>query len=286
VPSPSHDGAEGTVEVAPGVHLWYRVVGGDGPWVVVPTTGNDADFAPLCRPDRRVLFYDVRGRGRSDRVDDPRRLGFLVEVADLDAVRAALAVERWSALGWSYHAGVVASHAMVHPGRVERLVLAASIPARAGVLPSAARRPAPHALAALDQLEADGGRQRDPGAVCMAWRSVYVPLLMGDPSAFERMAPVCHLPNEWPWNVSRALVHVFADLSAYDWRPRLRDVAAPVLVAHGSEDADPVEAAQEWVDALPDARLLVVDGAGQFPWIERPERFFGVVDAFLAGRPV
>jgi hypothetical protein len=40
------------------------------------------------------------------------------------------------------------------------------------------------------------------------------------------------------------------------------------LVVHGLADRDPVEEAREWVQALPDARLLELPAVGAFPWIE------------------
>jgi pimeloyl-ACP methyl ester carboxylesterase len=275
--------------VARGVQLHDRVVGSGEDVVLVPCTGNDADFAGIAgpaHPGRCVIFYDVRSRGRSDAVSDPTRLGFSVEVTDLEAVRQSFGLERFSALGWSYHAGVIATYAIQHPERVHRMVLAAAIPTHAGVQPLPAREPAPADLARLDQLEASGLRDRDPAAFCAAWRDVYVPLLMAVPAAYPRMAPVCDLSNEWPWNVARSMVFVFSQLLSYDWRPHLRGVDVPTLVVHGLADQDPVEEAREWVQALPDARLLELPAVGQFPWVEAPDRFFAAVNRFLDGEPV
>lgn len=280
---PLDDGFEGFVPVARGVKLWCRIVGSGPETIIVPTTGNDADFAGLAVPDHRVLFYDVRSRGRSDLVEDPTRLGFSVEVTDLEAIRQSFGIQRFSALAWSYHAGVVTAYAIQHPERVQRMVLAAAVPVRADVTMAAARTPAPHKVAHLDQLEAAGLRASDPAAFGRAWREVYVPLLMGDPAAFERMADVGALPNEYPWQVARSLVFVFAQLQAYDWRPHLRGLEIPAMIVHGEADQVPIEIASEWIDALPSARLLSLPGVGQLPWVERPDAFFGAVNRFLAG---
>jgi proline iminopeptidase len=280
---PLIDGFEGFVPVARGVKLWCRISGSGPDTIIVPTTGNDADFAGLSVPGHRVLFYDVRSRGRSDLVEDATRLGFSVEVTDLEAIRQLFGIERFSTLAWSYHAGVVTTYAIQHPERVRRMVLAAAVPLRADVTMAPARTPAPHQVAHLDQLEAAGLRTSDPAAFCRAWRDVYVPLLMGDPTAYARMAPVCALPNEHPWQVARSLVFVFAQLRAYDWRPHLRDLDVPTMIVHGEADQVPVEVASEWIDAMPSARLLTLPGVGQLPWIERPETFFGAVNRFLAG---
>jgi proline iminopeptidase len=280
------DGATGSVPVARGVKLWYRVVG-DGPeTIIVPVTGNDTEFERLRVPGHRVLFYDVRRRGRSDLVEDPLKLGFAVEVIDLEAIRQSFGIDRFSAVAASYHAGIVATYAIQHPERVVRMVLAAPIPVRAGTTSQPGPEAPPHLVAELDQIEATGLRERDPAAFCQAWRKVYVPLLMGDPSRFDELAPVCRYPNEWPWQVAKSMVFVYAQLRQYDWRAPLRHVSVPTLLVHGSADQHPVQVVHEWTDALPDARLLELDGAGRFPWVERADPFFDATNRFLAGESV
>jgi len=282
---PRADGSEGRLEVGPGVAVWFRVVGAGPTVVVVPVTGNDRDLVGLASPQRTIVFYDVRGRGRSDAVGEADA-GFASEVADLEAVRQAFGIERFSAVGCGYHAGVVTTYALHHREHVDRLVLAAAIPVRSGLRPVPARQPSPHQVAHLDQLEAAGLRSSDPASMCRAWREVYVPLLLGRPAAFDQLAPVCDLANEHPWTVARTLVAVFAQLLDYDWRPALRDFDAPTLVVHGSEDHDPIEYAVEWVEALGDGRLLELDGIGQLPWAEAPDRFFDAVGRFLDGESI
>lgn len=270
--------------------MWCKVVdrrdGEAGETVVVPCCGNHADFAPIETEGRRVVYYDVRNRGRSDPVADLARLGFTEEIADLALVCDEVGLQRCSILGWSYLAGVAAQFAMARPTRVDRLVLAAGIPVRSGIPPSPIPEPPPHVLAHLDQLQAEGVPDDDPRRWCEEWRRAYVPMRMGVPAAFERLASPCSMPNEQPRRVARSMVCIFAGLAHYDWRSELRDLDVPTLVVHGTADADPVELAEEWLGALPDARLLVMPGAGQYPWVEAPDRFFDTVNRFLAGESV
>lgn len=48
-------------------------------------------------------------------------------------------------------------------------------------------------------------------------------------------------------------------------------------------DHVPLESAREWAAALPNARLLVFDASGHFPFLEVPERFFEAAETFLQG---
>lgn len=54
-----------------------------------------------------------------------------------------------------------------------------------------------------------------------------------------------------------------------------------MLVIHGSADVLPVESAREWAATLPDARVVLLEGVGHFPYLEAPEAFFPAMDAFL-----
>lgn len=69
----------------------------------------------------------------------------------------------------------------------------------------------------------------------------------------------------------------------WDWRPTLSGLTAPALVIHGTEDVFPVERAREWVAALPNGRLLLLEGVGHFPYLEAPETFLEAAEDFIRG---
>lgn len=66
-----------------------------------------------------------------------------------------------------------------------------------------------------------------------------------------------------------------------DIRAGLEKVKAPVLIIHGKQD--PLESAAEVHAAFPGSRLVVIENAGHFPWLEKPAEVFGPLQAFLAG---
>ena len=67
-----------------------------------------------------------------------------------------------------------------------------------------------------------------------------------------------------------------------DARPWLHAVAAPTLLLCGEDDrVTGLDVSETLLDRLPDARLVVVPGAGHAPHIEQPDRFAQAVLAFL-----
>ncbi len=67
-----------------------------------------------------------------------------------------------------------------------------------------------------------------------------------------------------------------------DSRPTLGDIDVPVLIIHGEQDQIiPLAEAQEMVEAIPDAELLVIENAGHLPNLEQPDVFNEAVIEFL-----
>lgn len=52
---------------------------------------------------------------------------------------------------------------------------------------------------------------------------------------------------------------------------------------HGARDSIPLDGSREWVAGQPNARLLLVNGAGHWPHYEQPATTLGAIERFLAG---
>ena len=83
-----------------------------------PYFGRAASFA-------QVVYYDQRGCGRSDYKPGP---GYTVDQAvnDLDKLREALKIDRWTVLGWSYGGALAQLYTLKHPEYTAGLVLVGS----------------------------------------------------------------------------------------------------------------------------------------------------------------
>lgn len=84
-----------------------------------------------------------------------------------------------------------------------------------------------------------------------------------------------------PRNLARGGLHVAsADVTA-----ELTGLTAPTLLVWGARDGVvPAEEASAWLERLPDARLIVIPGAGHVPLIESPVELADAIRPFLEER--
>lgn len=286
---------QGFVEAEQDVQLFYRLVG-TGPDTMVVIHGGPgfsmdyfmADLEPLG--DRLTLiFYDQRGAGRSSLVSDSSHLAVSWFVEDLDAIRSHFGLGRLSILGHSWGAAVAALYAMQYPDRVDRLLLVGGLPLRQEPLSTGFERmQANRDSSEIRQMEElFEARLADPGDVeaCRAYYVLWFRPFFGNPGAADRSrgdfcAGTVEARRNKMENVDR---FTMASLGDWDWRDSVRDVTAPILVVHGTADPIPAVAAREWAATLPNARLLLLDGVGHFPYLEAPDQFFPAVREFGAG---
>jgi L-proline amide hydrolase len=76
--------------------------------------------------------------------------------------------------------------------------------------------------------------------------------------------------------------HVIGTLRDWDITARLREIHVPVLVISGEHDEATPAVVRPLVEALPDVRWELVDGASHCTHLERPELFLDLVETFLA----
>jgi len=84
-----------------------------------------------------------------------------------------------------------------------------------------------------------------------------------------------------PRNLARGGLHVArADVTA-----ELAAVTAPTLLVWGARDGVvPIEEASIWLERMPDARLIVIPGAGHVPMVDSPFELAEAIRPFLEKR--
>ncbi|MCY3656967.1 MAG: alpha/beta hydrolase [Chloroflexi bacterium] len=254
---------EAAVQVA-GLRVQYLEAGaGAGTPLLVlhRSTGNPGwlPFHQELSGGGRTVVPDLPGYGQSERPDwarEPRDLAILLHRA-LDHI----GLDRVSVVGLGFGGWVAAEMAVLQQQRFERLVLVGA----PGIRPDEGE--------ILDQM-------------MMAFE-VYVRACFADQSAFEaEFGEQPDAPTRELWDFSREMT---ARLTwkpyMWDWRLPylLPEVRTPALLVWGDEDGVvPRSVARQYRDALADARLEVVDGAGHMVEVERPSELAALVRAFVS----
>ena len=205
-------------------------------------------------PERYTpLAPDLRGHGDAR---DARPVSFDACVADV----LAAAPERFVLCGYSM-GGRIAQHvALAAPERVEHLVLAATTAGLADEAERAARRADDERLAAF----AD-----DATIEQFADRWAAQPLFVATPPAAARIWREDLLRND-----PRALAAVLRAMGTGAMAPlwdRLPALTMPATILAGAADAKFVALGERLAAALPNGRLVVVEGAGHGLPREAPE---------------
>lgn len=294
IPAPS---AEGVTTATSAPLYWVAYGESSAPSAVVVHGGPGADhryllpqMLRLAEPPeaRRLVLYDQRGGGRS-KSDDREPVTWRTHVADLAAVVDELtpADEPLTLIGYSW-GGLLALLYVIeaaHDPRLRRpgtLVLLDPAPItrayRAEFEAEFARRQQGAAVQSLrDELAASGLRERDPEAYRQRAFELSVAGYFADPREARELTPFRV--------VGRVQQSVWESLGDFDLRDALAAafdaVECRTLVVHGRQDPIPLASSADVARAA-GAELVVLEGSGHVPYVERPDELFAAVERFLA----
>lgn len=276
----------------PDTRLLVETVGA-GPDTVVVLHGGPAwhhgylvePLAGLSR-GRTLLFYDMRGRGRSEFETDTTRLTMAQDLADLDSLLVRHQLGPVTLVGHHWGAAVAARFAARHPDRVRRLVLLSPFPVHHTFLFEFAMLGRPDTViqrvsAAIEALDAGG----DPAAFCRAyWGHWFAPWPVDSMAPAPVGPALCALDTARVRDSRRIRNPLVVSLGAWRWRDSVAAITAPTLVIEGAGEPIVEGSARRWAQHVPGARLLLVPRPYLFPWVGAPGPFRRSVATFLDGK--
>jgi proline iminopeptidase len=270
-----------------GTVLHYDVVGKGEP--VLLLSGGPGFSPEYLRPiaarlgeKHSFVLLHQRGTGRSVLEKyDGETLALKNLVGDLDALRSELKAEKLTIVAHSFGGILSMMYAREHPERIAKLALVDSGgPTLRSVLKLNAnlesRFTDDDRVKIREWTSAERVKENRRLAVLELTRAK-TPAYFADRA---KAKPLAESLTEESFNDAMFLA-VVPQMFTLDLRPGLEKVKAPVLILHGKQD--PLETAEELRETFPNARVELLDNAGHFPWLEQPEPFYAVLEAFLAG---
>jgi proline iminopeptidase len=235
----------------------------------------------LCR----LLLVDERATGRSE-PSPPETWTLERQAADVEALAAALQLDRYAVLGHSYGAFLALQHAVDFPGRPAATIISSGLP-DARYLDGVERE-----LAAFEPVElreqvtsswareAHAKTQEDVASLL----ADQLPFHFADPRDPRIGAMVAAMGDAvYGPDVLRAAAN--GDYGHIAVEDRLGGVTHPVLVLAGRHDRTcSVAGAEAMAAGLPDSELVVFEHSGHMTFVEETEAYLAAVRAFLTSR--
>lgn len=251
-----------------GVALRYELSGiGDRTLVLVHEMGGSLeswdDVVPRFAGSRRVLRYDTRGAGMSQKARG--ELTFATMATDIAGLLDAHNIASQVALAGVAVGGAIAlQFAAQYPDRASAVIVCS--PAT-GI--AAARRPA--AFERLAKIEAEGMSSVAEDAMLNG----YAPELRGDGRRFEQFRA------RWLGNDPSSYATIWRMLANAEMQEALGEIKCPALVIGGSLDrVRPPAIAQEVATTIPGARYVEVR-TGHYMAVQTPDLVANCIDEFL-----
>ncbi|MDQ2933820.1 MAG: adenylate/guanylate cyclase domain-containing protein [Chloroflexota bacterium] len=265
-----------------GIHIAYQVIG-DADLDLVLSPGfvshvehswEDPSMARFLRrlaSFTRLIVFDKRGTGLSDRAPDGQP-GLLEDrVNDIAALMDAVGSKRAAIMGVSETGPVALLFAATHPERTRAVVAYGTFSGKGDTGPTYPWAPTPGNLEWLDHLERSWGR----GALFL---EDFVPSLVSDRryvAWFAKLERLAASPG--------AAVALARMVQQIDVREILPTIRVPTLVLHRRDDqAVPLKEGQYIADHVPGAKFIALPGADHWPWIG-DQRAVEEIQEFLTG---
>jgi pimeloyl-ACP methyl ester carboxylesterase len=228
-------------------------------------------FNRLARFSRLILF-DKRGTGLSDRVPRSELPSLEERMDDVLAVLDAVGSERTAVMGHSEGGNLAVLYAASYPERVTALVTAGIFAYRkwAPDYPWAQTREERDRY--VDQLERNWGVESDIQRIA--------PSAAGDPEFAKRLA--AYFRQSASPGDAAALLRMNTEIDIREVLPTIR---VPTLVIHRTDDLDAKVEEGRWIASrIPGAKFVELPGQDHLPWVGDQDSVLDEVEQFLTGR--
>lgn len=225
----------------------------------------------------RVIYYDQRGCGLSDRVADK---GYSIDQAvdDLENLRIKLGIDRWTLLGHSYGGLLAQYYAKKYPQNVKGLVLTCATPGLQNLdygrsYDFISREEADR----IDAIyRADIPKQKE----------LYNAFLNGDWKRQNFYKPtkeemVRNALYEWDHDPEFRKA-VASEVGSCDLKGFFKGSPVPTMIIEGARDLTwGKDKPGKLLENHPNAKMIMCENSAHNPFQDEPDKFFGELNGFL-----
>lgn len=272
---------------------------------------DTASIQAIASLGHDVYLYDQIGGGLSARLDNIEEYTVARHVADLEAIREQIGVEKMILIGQSWGGQLIGHYMAAHPDRVEKAVFVCPSVIWQPSLPPEQRghittRMSPEATAQFNAYFNHPrfitwglllGRNTETAQNFMSeieLANYFRDMMELELGQHYIDAVFCDAPPLTDLNLADAAsVAIYANVvtssdadQVSDHRPKLATNETPVLILKGECDYLSWESTFSYKETFPNARLVIIEGAGHSPGMEKPEVYETIISEFLQDMPL
>jgi 3-oxoadipate enol-lactonase len=256
------------------INIYYEIHGDGEPLLLIMGYGSNSGhwFAILDKlaKERRVIVFDNRGTGRSDKPNVPYTAKMMVD--DIAGLLDASGIGTTDIFGISMGGMIAQEFALNFPKRLNRLVLGCTSCGGANTVPST--KEAQDFLFSTEMSKFTG-EEKALATIPWLWNKEFIEK---NPDAVKRYVAVT---TEYPTPPESyaCQANFLITFSTYD---RLPLIKAPTLVICGAADRlVPSENSRILASRIPNAELAVVENAGHGFFTDNSEKSSKIILGFL-----
>lgn len=287
---------EGSLEVD-GVRFFFKIMGEGSPLLFLhggPGATHEY-FLPFVEELAnlfKLVFFDQRGCGRSERLTDRSRYNIPEMIEDIEGLRQKLRLDRINLLGHSFGGLLALGYALKYGGNLRSLILVGSAASSAE----------------MNEFYDEVRRQADPAAkeILQQHRASVVELLRSNkplPAEYVRavrslLRGFLYAPGHeymdsfleqqlsaYSWDVRLEMIgggmlslQIEGNTKDYDLRSSLKLIRVPTLILAGAYEPPFYKLLHTEIKG---SKLHIFSKSGHFPFVEEKSRFVEVVRCFI-----
>jgi proline iminopeptidase len=268
-----------------GLKLHYTMEGTGAPVLILAGgPGLDAGYmqpvAELVAKHHTAILLDQRGTtGSMPEELNPTTISPDLYISDLEALRTALHYDRWTLLGHSAGTGTAMMYATRHPEHTASLILLATVPPTSGTVEHMDEN-------MLNRLPAEAQQQV---------HAVFIGKLAPD-AQFAAVARILNPAYFYDQKIAQQFLagmrpDYFHEMTArllqksgtpYDYTTDLKQLYVATTIIQGRQDLLDLGMANDTRNAIPGAKLIVIERCGHFGWLDNPADFNVALESALA----
>ncbi len=285
--SPLEEGT-GYLETAHG-KVWYRIVGKGTQIPLLVLHGGPGVSSDYLRPmdalgkDRKVIYYDQLGSGRSDTIKDTALMTVDFYVEELYEVVQNLGLKEFYLYGQSWGSALAISYYLKHPEGIKALIFSSPVLSTKLWIRDSEKLIAtlPDSLQQAIHINEQRQTYDHPdylNAVNYYYQKYVVrktPWSEDLQTSFSAVGPA----YAYMWGPSEFTAT--GELKTFDCTSRLHEVAVPTLFLTGEFDEALPTTVQYYQSLVPRAKFTLIHGAAHVTMHDNPEEHNHCIEEFL-----